>query len=503
MSEVKIVEENSIVVQSSELIEANYKLSIAEQKLILALCSQIDTRKQDFEVVRITAKSLTDICKFTSKNNYAQLQQIIKKILNRSLIIKKRDGSGWYGTHWVQYCEYVSSRENDTDTSYIEVEFDKRLCPHLLKLGNRFLKTNLSQLVSFSHIYSTRFYMIFRNLVNNLPQCQKKYTFSEIVKLLELPKTYEKSTINLKYKVIKTAVDEINEKSDIVVEYEYYSEGGRAHIGVIFTFSKKTDKKEASPPALVEPTNQPLQLTSSAIDATSAEPHEPADYSEGIALIKSVGVNPPSSSTRNEKKEKSASVTTVNKVKKTERVDEGNGTNFTEEQQADYDALINNGVWAQTARKFVMICDHEQIERNLKGVLMSKPKGNIKDVGAVITNAIFNDTYEVEFEERQKAMDREIERKKAEWEEKERIEKEQEEKRKKETEEYKKLADIRSKKTREDLIKIFEEVMNEYNNNNEKFNDEMIKKLKENGIPTTDLVLYRSETLREIISYLK
>ena len=43
----------------------------------------------------------------------------------------------------------------------------------------------------------------------------------------------------IKEKVIKVALDEINEKSDITVEYAYYKDGGRAHVGVDFTFYKK------------------------------------------------------------------------------------------------------------------------------------------------------------------------------------------------------------------------------------------------------------------------
>ena len=39
------------------------------------------------------------------------------------------------------------------------------------------------------------------------------------------------------------AVDEINEESDIMVEYEYYKDGGRAHVGVDFKFYNKAMKQ--------------------------------------------------------------------------------------------------------------------------------------------------------------------------------------------------------------------------------------------------------------------
>ncbi len=235
-AEVKKVDENAILRQSNELIEANYKLTTAEQKVILNFIAQIDTTKESFEMARIGAKSLSDACGFNPKSGYRQLQQVLKKLLNRSIILQRRDGSGWYGSHWVQSCDYVSVEDGDGDCSYVEYELDKRLCSHFLRLRERFLKSDLKSLVSFSHIYSTRFYMIFKNRIKI---GHIRYSFDELIKLMELPKTYTKRTTNIKEKIIKVAVDEINEKSDITVEYSYYKEGGRAHVGVDFTFYYK------------------------------------------------------------------------------------------------------------------------------------------------------------------------------------------------------------------------------------------------------------------------
>lgn len=234
--EVKKVDENAIIRQSSELTEANYKLTVAEQKVILNFIAQLDTNKGNIEAARIGAKSLSDACGFNPKSGYRQLQQVLKKLLNRSIILQRRDGSGWYGSHWVQSCDYVNITDGDGDCSYVEYKLDEKLCPHFLQLRERFLKSDLKSLVSFSHVYSTRFYMIFKNRmkIGNI-----RYSFDELIKLLELPKTYAKRTTNIKEKIIKVAIDEINDKSDITVEKNYYKDGGRAHVGVDFTFYLK------------------------------------------------------------------------------------------------------------------------------------------------------------------------------------------------------------------------------------------------------------------------
>lgn len=78
-----------------------------------------------------------------------------------------------------------------------------------------------------------------------------KCTFAEIIKLFELPKSYETSINNLKSKVIRRAIDEINEKSDMIVEYSYYKGDGRKHIGVNFSFHQKPGSNE--PPVSTQP----------------------------------------------------------------------------------------------------------------------------------------------------------------------------------------------------------------------------------------------------------
>lgn len=234
--EIKRVSPQAIVRQSHELVEANYKLTAAEQKIILNFIAQIDSSKTELDVMRIGAKSLSDACGFNPQSGYRQLQTTLKKLLNRSIILQRRDGSGWYGTHWVQSCDYVRAEDGDSDCSYVEFEMDNRLYPHFLQLRERFLKSDLKSLVSFSHVYSTRFYMIFKN---RLKIGHVRYSFDEIIKLLELSKTYAKRTTNIKEKVIKVAVVEINEKSDLHVDYSYYKEGGRSHVGVDFEFYKK------------------------------------------------------------------------------------------------------------------------------------------------------------------------------------------------------------------------------------------------------------------------
>lgn len=242
-SDVVDVNGSGIIRQSNELVEANYKLSIEEQKVMLNVCTQIDPTKDHFERIKISAKSLMEVCGFKN-NGYRELKNIAKKLLSRVIILRERGSKDWYGTHWVQACEYVTGK--DGQESYMLFELDPRLCPQFLQLKERFLKMNISSIVSFSHVYSTRFYMIF---LNRLKIGHMRVSFERIRDLLDLGKNY--TAKNMKARVIKPAMDEINEASSLEVTYSYYTEGGRKQVGVDFYFRAKKGTallKEAKAP---------------------------------------------------------------------------------------------------------------------------------------------------------------------------------------------------------------------------------------------------------------
>ncbi len=272
--EIVNVDKEAMIYQSNEVVEANYKLTTAEQKLVLALISLIDRDKEDFESIRVNANSLAEACGFTSKAKYSQLDQTFKKLASRLLSLRKRykDRTSEYNTHWVQAYEYVKYHDDKKEgMSYIEFEMDDRLRPHFLQLKDCFLKTNLQTLISFSHIYSIRFYMIFRN---RMKIGHIRLSFEEIRKLMELDAPVKSKSIKPKYtnmvnfknRVIKHSIEEINNNKncDITVEYKYYrNPNSRAYAGVDFTFSYREKNKtsdEVSKPALPELTEEQQEL---------------------------------------------------------------------------------------------------------------------------------------------------------------------------------------------------------------------------------------------------
>lgn len=232
-----VIDPNKTIKQSNRLIEAKYKLTSQEQKLVIAICSQLDKNAANFDTIRIKVADFANFCNIKSTNKYAEVRRIVMRLLDRKLLIHKADG-GWYGTHWLQSAEYIPAE------SVIEYRIDERLKPELLQLKAAYLDTAAQPLMEFKCDYSARIYFLLKKM---LKIKEFEYDLDFIRERFQLSKSYQ-IFFNLKNKVIEPAIAEINEKSDIQVKHEYIKQG-RSFTKIHFTV---TLKKEPSKEEILE-----------------------------------------------------------------------------------------------------------------------------------------------------------------------------------------------------------------------------------------------------------
>jgi len=232
-----VIDPNKTIKQSNRLIEAKYKLTSQEQKLVIAICSQLDKNAANFDTIRIKVADFANFCNIKSTNKYAEVRRIVMRLLDRKLLIHKADG-GWYGTHWLQSAEYIPAE------SVIEYKIDERLKPELLQLKAAYLDTAAQPLMEFKCDYSARIYFLLKKM---LKIKEFEYDLDFIRERFQLSKSYQ-IFFNLKNKVIEPAITEINEKSDIQVKHGYIKQG-RSYTKIHFTV---TLKKEPSREEILE-----------------------------------------------------------------------------------------------------------------------------------------------------------------------------------------------------------------------------------------------------------
>ena len=246
MAEIINLNKNKTIKQSNRLVEARYNLTKYEQRMMIAICSQLNKNADEFETVRMRVADMAEFCNFDSTKAYSHVKNTILRLLTRTLQIKNADGS-WYATHWLQSAKYIES------ASVIEYKVDSELKIELLQLKKAYLDTAALPLMKFNRDYSARLYFILKKMVK---VGDFEYELDYFRDRFQLGKTYEKVS-NFKNRIFEPALAEINEKSDITVEHEYIKEG-RSYKKIRFVVSLKENVSEQEQNLLPVPNPDPV-----------------------------------------------------------------------------------------------------------------------------------------------------------------------------------------------------------------------------------------------------
>ena len=200
---------NSMVRKSNFLVEASYKLSTQEQRVILFLASLIKPEDEDFKDYSISVKDFSKLVGTNNKRKYADIKEITKKLISRVFTIKTKDEE--LQISWLSSARYINGEGTVT------LGFDQKLKPFLLQLKNRFTTYRLYQVMQLKSSFSIRIYEL-------LKQYQKvgsrAFEISELRSKLGIEDSQYKNFNDFKRFVILVAQEELAAKTDLTFEFE-------------------------------------------------------------------------------------------------------------------------------------------------------------------------------------------------------------------------------------------------------------------------------------------
>ena len=225
---------NFVVTKSNHLIEAGYRLSLNEQRLVLMAISKLDSRKplpkdNDFT---ISASEFSIAFDIPLKQAYENLESAANRLYEQD--IKTYDGlhKTRERFRWVDCVKYWDGEGKVT------LSFSNKIIPYLTLLHTQLTSYNLKQISSLSTSYAIRFY----ELLTQFKKTGNRWIALDLLKeRLELDKKYNRF-FNLKVRVIQPSIDEINEKTDLSVSWEVVKKG-RVIIGLKFNITEKEKSK--------------------------------------------------------------------------------------------------------------------------------------------------------------------------------------------------------------------------------------------------------------------
>lgn len=218
---------NELVVKSNQVIEASYRLSIIEQRVILAAITQIPNNQEvSDDVVYFVSIAQLQQLGVHEKRAYQDLEEGISRLYKRSITMSINNKIEEF--RWIQKIERIESK------GVIGLRFSKDILPFISNLSREFTKYALSDIAGMSSAYAIRIYEL---LIQYKSTTIREIYIDDLRNMLELTNKYPLYA-DLKRWVIDTSVRQINEYTPITTQYIEYKTG-RKVTRLVFNFSYK------------------------------------------------------------------------------------------------------------------------------------------------------------------------------------------------------------------------------------------------------------------------
>lgn len=197
-----------LVVKSNQVVEASYRLSVLEQRVLISAIAKIPKQiaVTDDEIYTVSTYDLQSIG-VHEKTAYKELKLAVERLYERSINFIDGNGSK---IRWVQRIDFNDSK------SEIAIRFSKDILPYISNVKANFTQYLLSDVATMKSAYSFRLY----ELVAQYKNIGKRLIGIDDLRLmLDVGKRY-KTTGNLIAWVIQPSIDEINEVTNLTVTVE-------------------------------------------------------------------------------------------------------------------------------------------------------------------------------------------------------------------------------------------------------------------------------------------
>ena len=215
------------VVKSNDLINARYDWTALQQRMILLMIAQLDTRADDFGTQRIDIAELVDRSGLSSNAYYERAAEAAEVLLDQKIFVRT-DAGRWRGYNLLSFVE--------PHPGHINARFNPDMRPFLLQLKRRFTRYILGHVLRFQSPYSVRIYemaMQFQDIGHRtLPLDDLRETLDVASKY---PRFYD-----FKRRILDQAVKEIARHTDHVVTYDVVKDG-RTPTAVQLHIRRKAD----------------------------------------------------------------------------------------------------------------------------------------------------------------------------------------------------------------------------------------------------------------------
>ena len=240
-----MAKKNELVVKSNRLIEASYRLSLNEQRIILyAICRCREEQKGLFPDLPVTITADSFLKQFPSVEKgsvYGQLKEAMNALYSRSVTIHDTDPATKKArvreTRWLSEKAYIDG------AGHIQIVFTPEVIKYITRLEVEFTSYQLEKVGNMTSAYAVRIYEL---LAQHREIGNRTFNMAWLRETLHIAPDEYKLTTNFVRKVIEVAVEQINKHSDLTVSYKPVKTG-RAITDFAFKIKERKAKVASAP----------------------------------------------------------------------------------------------------------------------------------------------------------------------------------------------------------------------------------------------------------------
>lgn len=231
---------NQLVVKSNRLIEASYRLDLAEQRIILFAIKEARETGQGLNAdnfLTIRASDYAAQFNIPTKQAYEQIKDAARTLFRRYLVL--HDVHPESGKARVTEARWVSAASYIDGEGAIQLQFSGVIVPYITRLEREFTSYRLTVVSNMTSTYAIRLYEL---LIQWGDIGNREVELSWLKQTLSVENAYG-AIKDFKKWVIDVAIDQINQHSDLTVSYTQ-RKTGRTITHLIFSFKPKTIQKK-------------------------------------------------------------------------------------------------------------------------------------------------------------------------------------------------------------------------------------------------------------------
>lgn len=234
--------DSALVYKSNALVEASYRLSVYEQRIILGCIAQVrrDEPLTDQQLYTVSAQQIAKDAGVSVDRAYQHLKTASERLFRREVTLHEApNGEGGAKvrlTRWVQEVVYQEAQGT------IALRFSQPMVPYLSQLTEQFTRYALTDVARMDSAHAIRLYEL---LCQWRDAGEREVSIEWLREAFQLEGKYP-AIKDFKRWVIEPAVKQINELSPLWVKWSQRKTGRRvSHL--TFSFGEKAPEKPQKP----------------------------------------------------------------------------------------------------------------------------------------------------------------------------------------------------------------------------------------------------------------